>query len=37
MTFGVTPDKPNTGYGYLQKGEDLDKNIFEVKQFVEKA
>ena len=36
MTFGITPDKPNTGYGYLQKGEDLDKNIFEVKQFVEK-
>jgi mannose-1-phosphate guanylyltransferase len=36
MTFGITPDKPNTGYGYLQKGLDLDKNIFEVKQFVEK-
>jgi mannose-1-phosphate guanylyltransferase/mannose-6-phosphate isomerase len=36
MTFGITPGKPNTGYGYLQKGSDLDKNIFEVKQFIEK-
>jgi mannose-1-phosphate guanylyltransferase/mannose-6-phosphate isomerase len=36
MTFGITPDKPNTGYGYLQKGADLDKNIFEVKKFIEK-
>ena len=36
MTFGIKPDKPNTGYGYLNKGERLDDNVFVVNKFVEK-
>ncbi|WP_371187611.1 mannose-1-phosphate guanylyltransferase/mannose-6-phosphate isomerase [Thalassotalea maritima] len=35
VTFGVVPTKPETGYGYIQKGAPLD-NGFKVNQFVEK-
>ena len=36
--FGVTPDQPNTGYGYLRLGTIIDgtENGFKVKEFVEK-
>jgi len=36
VTFGVVPLRPETGYGYIQKGESLGKDAFTVKQFVEK-
>ncbi len=36
VTFGVKPTKPETGYGYIQKGPALAEDIFQVQQFVEK-
>ncbi|WP_281267737.1 MULTISPECIES: mannose-1-phosphate guanylyltransferase/mannose-6-phosphate isomerase [Glaesserella] len=36
VTFGVVPKTPETGYGYIQCGEKLEKAGFSVKQFVEK-
>ncbi|WP_338666517.1 mannose-1-phosphate guanylyltransferase/mannose-6-phosphate isomerase [Pseudodesulfovibrio methanolicus] len=36
VTFGVQPDKPETGYGYIALGEDLGGNAFAVEGFVEK-
>jgi mannose-1-phosphate guanylyltransferase/mannose-6-phosphate isomerase len=36
VTFGVKPDKPETGYGYIALGEDLGGNAFAVRGFVEK-
>ncbi|MBI5346334.1 MAG: mannose-1-phosphate guanylyltransferase [Chlamydiae bacterium] len=36
ITFGVRPSKPETGYGYIQVGEKIEKNLFEVKKFEEK-
>ncbi|MCH7806647.1 MAG: mannose-1-phosphate guanylyltransferase/mannose-6-phosphate isomerase [Proteobacteria bacterium] len=38
VTFGITPDYPATGYGYIEKGGAFDKTgrIFRVKQFREK-
>lgn len=36
VTFGVTPVNPETGYGYIQKGEVLNDNTHQVKRFVEK-
>ncbi len=38
VTFGITPDAPQTGYGYVQRGEDLQKltGASAVKRFVEK-
>ncbi len=46
VTFGISPDSPKTGYGYIQKGEPLDtehdiqailaEDIFHVRTFVEK-
>jgi mannose-1-phosphate guanylyltransferase/mannose-6-phosphate isomerase len=36
VTFGVTPVRPETGYGYIQRGRDLGKESFEVAAFVEK-
>lgn len=37
-TFGVTPTKPETGYGYIQRGEALDdvSGAFHVSRFMEK-
>ena len=36
-TFGIVPDQPETGYGYIQQGEQLEKGAgFQVKSFVEK-
>ena len=35
VTFGVNPDGPNTGFGYIQKGKKLDK-VYKVEKFLEK-
>ncbi len=34
--FGISPNAPKTGYGYIEKGEALIPGIFRVKRFVEK-
>ncbi len=36
VTFGIKPDYPETGYGYILCGDPLDEYTFKVKQFVEK-
>lgn len=36
MTVGIVPDEPNTGYGYLRLGEQLENEVVRVEQFVEK-
>ena len=37
VTLGIQPNHPNTGYGYIQKGEMSNtKGVFEVKRFTEK-
>ncbi len=36
VTFGITPTEPETGYGYLQQGEEIAANTFKVARFVEK-
>lgn len=36
LTFGIVPNTPETGYGYIQCGEKLGDNGFLVNQFVEK-
>ena len=35
VTFGVVPDEANTGYGYIEKGQELGPG-FAVKKFIEK-
>jgi mannose-1-phosphate guanylyltransferase/mannose-6-phosphate isomerase len=35
VTFGIEPEGPETGYGYIQRGEGT-AGVFRVKQFVEK-
>ncbi len=35
-TFGVRPDEPATGYGYIRRGAKLGERAYEVAQFVEK-
>lgn len=36
VTFGITPDAPETGYGYIQVGEKLADGVHRVARFVEK-
>ncbi|MFA5938563.1 MAG: mannose-1-phosphate guanylyltransferase/mannose-6-phosphate isomerase [Sinimarinibacterium sp.] len=36
MLFGIRPTRPETGYGYLRRGESLGDGIYRVAQFVEK-
>lgn len=36
VTFGIIPDSPKTGYGYIRRGEKLEEGIFSVDAFVEK-
>lgn len=36
VTFGVTPDAPETGYGYIRKGAQLDQTAWVIDRFVEK-
>jgi mannose-1-phosphate guanylyltransferase/mannose-1-phosphate guanylyltransferase/mannose-6-phosphate isomerase len=35
-TFGISPDAPDTGYGYICRGEPLDEGVYRVERFVEK-
>ncbi len=36
VTFGITPDHPATGYGYIAPGEALDTQVSRVARFIEK-
>jgi mannose-1-phosphate guanylyltransferase/mannose-6-phosphate isomerase len=36
VTFGITPDKAETGYGYIKRGEELSSNIYRAQTFEEK-
>lgn len=36
ITFGIEPRRPETGYGYIKKGEMLNESLFMVKSFKEK-
>lgn len=38
VTFGIAPDRPETGYGYIRRGDGLDgvAGCFKVERFVEK-
>ncbi len=36
VTFGIVPDRPETGYGYIQRGKENGFGGFEVERFVEK-
>ncbi|MBT1728452.1 mannose-1-phosphate guanylyltransferase/mannose-6-phosphate isomerase [Enterobacter quasimori] len=36
VTFGVVPNKAETGYGYIRSGDELDKNLYKIDSFVEK-
>lgn len=36
VTFGIPPQRPETGYGYIRKGEALNENIYHVAAFTEK-
>lgn len=36
VTFGITPDRPETGYGYIRRGAALGDGLFRAERFVEK-
>lgn len=36
VTFGIVPNKPETGYGYIKQGKPVSTFAFEVSEFVEK-
>ena len=36
VTFGIRPDRPETGYGYIKRGEPLGAGAFAAERFVEK-
>jgi len=36
VTFGIRPTAPETGYGYIQRGEALDEGVFGISRFLEK-
>jgi len=36
VTFGIKPNYPETGYGYIEGAEDISKGALKVKRFVEK-
>jgi mannose-1-phosphate guanylyltransferase len=36
ITFGITPDKPETGYGYIRRGDAIAPGVHKVEAFVEK-
>lgn len=35
-TFGIVPDRPETGFGYIQRGEPVGDGLFKVARFIEK-
>jgi len=36
VTFGIKPDYPATGYGYIEAGENINTNIYHISKFKEK-
>ncbi len=36
VTFGIAPDAPETGYGYIKRGDEQAPGVFKVDRFVEK-
>jgi mannose-1-phosphate guanylyltransferase len=36
LTLGIQPSRPDTGYGYIQMGQEQESGIFRVKRFTEK-
>ena len=36
VTFGIRPDRPETGYGYIRRGRRLSEGLFEADGFIEK-
>lgn len=36
VTFGIVPDRPETGYGYIRKGNSIENGIYQISAFVEK-
>lgn len=36
VTFGIKPDRPETGFGYIQRGEQIAGGIFRAEAFIEK-
>lgn len=36
VTFGIRPDSPHTGYGYVHRGEQLEPGVWRVREFKEK-
>jgi mannose-1-phosphate guanylyltransferase / mannose-6-phosphate isomerase len=36
VTFGIRPDRPETGFGYIRRAESIGGNAYRVEQFVEK-
>ncbi|WP_267222259.1 mannose-1-phosphate guanylyltransferase/mannose-6-phosphate isomerase [Dyella silvae] len=36
VTFGIRPDRPETGFGYIRRAEVIDDGAYQVAQFVEK-
>lgn len=36
VIFGIAPDRPETGYGYVKRGDTLGPGVFRVARFVEK-
>lgn len=36
VTFGIKPESPHTGYGYIRRGKGLNDGAYEVQAFVEK-
>jgi len=36
VTFGITPTSPETGYGYIARGQDLGQGCYQVQRFIEK-
>lgn len=37
VTFGIVPDRPETGYGYIEQGKEIDKDLsYAINRFVEK-
>lgn len=36
VTMGINPTRPESGYGYIEKGNEIQKGAFKVKRFIEK-
>ncbi|MFM9709531.1 sugar phosphate nucleotidyltransferase, partial [Streptomyces galilaeus] len=36
VTFGIVPNAPETGYGYIQRGAGDDSGVYKIARFVEK-